>query len=194
LGSALQIVWLSEASPLRIDSAEVEELRVRDRSLVLHDWLGEDRALVELAALFGSGPARALVLRASAKSTQVLLVGEEGSALLHLDLAAELWREVAELPRFPNDIGGMCRIDVLQPGPVTLLHWELGILALGPSLDLLWRHDLEWNHSLVSLDDQEVWFDLMYESNEVAQRIGDSPWGFRLADGRELFDRNPPGS
>lgn len=148
--------------------------------------------LVDLEALFGPGPARALALRAPAQPTQAVLVGEEGSALLHLDLDAELWRQVAELPRFPNDVGGMCRIEALQPGPVTLLHWELGILALGPSLELLWRHDLEWNHSMISLGDQEVWFDLMYESDEIAQRIGDKPWGLRLADGRELFDRSPP--
>jgi hypothetical protein len=69
---------------------------------------------------------------------------------------------------------------------------ELGVLALDPSLDILWRHDLEWNHELIHVDDDEVWFDLLYEVEGLPQRIGERPWGFSLVDGRELFDESPP--
>jgi hypothetical protein len=98
---------------------------------------------------------------------------------------------MAELPRFPDD-GGMSRLEVLPRTEVTLLHWELGVLALDPSLELRWRHDLEWNHQLIYLDDSEIWFDLKYEPAEIPQKIGDEPWGFSVLDGRQLFDRTPP--
>lgn len=188
--SVLEVVWLSEASPLRIASERYEQLRVRGRAVVLRDWVGGDKTLVDHDDLFGAGPARALVLWNPEQLATVLVVGEEGSELLELDLEMAEWSPVADLPRFPNDVGGMCRLDVLPQAGVTLLHWELGILAVGPSLELLWQHDLGWNHSLTSLGDDEVWFDLMYESDDVPQRIGDAPWAYSLADGRELFGDN----
>lgn len=190
--SLLEVVWLSDAGPLPIESDRFEKLCIRDRTVVLHDWLGEDEILVKREEFFGVGPARALVLRNPARPARILVVGEEGSVLLELDLEVPEGRRVADLPRFPNDVGGMCRLEVFPDPQITLLHWELGILALGPSLQMLWRQDLEWNHSLISLSDDEVWFDLMYESNEIPQRIGEAPWGYSIVDGRELFDGSPP--
>jgi hypothetical protein len=86
----------------------------------------------------------------------------------------------------------MCRLELDAVTMGALLHWELGVLGLGRSFELRWRQDLEWNHRVIHLDDNEIWFDLMYESNESSQRIGDQPWGFSTLDGRELFDRSPP--
>ena len=53
------------------------------------------------------------------------------------------------MPRFPTD-GGRRRLEILQRTGVALLHWEFGVLALDLSLELRWRHDLEWNHRLVT--------------------------------------------
>lgn len=86
----------------------------------------------------------------------------------------------------------MCRLEVVALSALTLLHWELGILALDPSFEVRWRHDLEWNHRLIHLGDEEIWFDLMYESEDVPLRIGDQPWGYSTLTGQELLDRNPP--
>lgn len=69
---------------------------------------------------------------------------------------------MAELSRARNDVGGMRHLEILPRTGVTLLHWELGVLASDHSLELRWRHDLEWNHELVYLNDEEVWFDLMF--------------------------------
>jgi len=72
-----------------------------------------------------------------------------------------------------------------------LLHWELGVLALEPSLELRWRHDLEWNHRLIHVDDKEIWFDLMYEAEELPQKVGDEPWGFSVSRGSTLVRSKP---
>lgn len=193
-GPRLEVVWLSPASSLEVRSADFEELRVDvdRRVLVVRDWFGNDTVVVDGEELFGVGPDRALAVRRPDRPFVVLVAGEEGSALYELDLETAEWRQAAELPRFPNVAGGMCRLEVLSRGAVTLLHWELGILGLGMSLELLWRHDLAWNHSIVALTDDEIWFDLMYETGEVPQRIGEAPWGFALVDGRELSDQSPP--
>jgi hypothetical protein len=191
-GTALPIVWISEANPFKVGSEQFEDLRIRHRAVVLRDWLGEDQLLIDHEELFGLGPARALILRVPERPATILLVGEEGSELLELDLAKPDWCRRADLPRSPNEVGGMCFVDVLSQNGMTLLHWELGILALGPSSELVWRHDLEWNHTLISLDEHEVWFDLMYESADVPVLVGEAPWGFSLDDGRDLFDRVPP--
>jgi hypothetical protein len=68
------------------------------------------------------------------------------------------------------------------------------VLALEPSLELRWRHDLEWNHRLIYLDDREIWFDLMCEAEELPQTMGEEPCGFSSVDGRQLFGRSPPAS
>jgi hypothetical protein len=189
--AGLEALWLSEHRALQINSDEYEEVRFADRALVLRDWMGDEHILADQIELLGDGPARALVLRDSSRPTIGVVVGEEGSELLKLDLERPGWTRMAELPRFPND-GGMRRLDVLPRTGVTLLHWELGVLALDPSLELRWRHDLEWNHRLIHLDDEEIWFDLKYEPADLPQRIGDEPWGFSVLDGRQLFDRRPP--
>lgn len=187
----LETLWLSEGRVLQINSDEYEELRIADRALVLRNWTGVDQILADQRELFGAGPPRALVVRDPSRPTIAVLVGERGSELLNLDLQRPGWTRMAEVPRFQND-GGMCYLQVLPRSAVTLLHWELGVLALDSSLQLRWRHDLEWNHSIIYLDDREIWFDLKYESDELAQKIGDEPWGFSVLDGRQLLNRRPP--
>ena len=105
-------------------------------------------------------------------------MGEEGSELLTLDFERPSWTRMAEMPRFPTD-GGMRRLEILRRTGVALLHWEFGVLALEPSLELRWRHDLEWNHRLIYLDDTEVWFDLMYEAEDCPRRSGGAHGGSR---------------
>jgi hypothetical protein len=189
----LEALWLSEGRALQINSDEYEELQIANRALVLRDWAGDELMLADHKELLGDGPARMLVVRDPSRPTVALLVGERGSELLKLDLERPGLTRMAELPRFPND-GGMCRLEILPRTGVTLLHWELGVLALDPSLELRWRHDLEWNHRLIYLDDSEIWFDLKYGPAELPQKIGDEPWGFSVLDGRQLFDRRPPAS
>ena len=191
--AGLEVSWLSEGTAIVIDSGAYEELRILDRALVLRDWAGEDAILAGHEELFGDGPLRALVLRALSQPSIAVVMGEDGSELLRLDFERPGWTRMAEVPRFWTD-GGMRRLEILQRTGVALLHWELGLLALEPSLELRWRHDLEWNHRLIYLDDSEIWFDLMYEADEVPQQIGDEPWGFSALDGRQLFDRRPPAS
>jgi hypothetical protein len=190
----LDTLWLSEGTALQINSDAYEELRIADRALVLRDWVGDEEILAEQEELLGDGPPRALVVRDPSRPTIAVLVGEEGSELLRLDLERPGWTRMAELPRANNDVGGMRRLEILPRTGVTLLHWELGVLALDHSLELRWRHDLEWNHRLIHLDDEEIWFDLKYEAVSIPQRIGDEPWGFSVLDGRHLFDRIPPAS
>ena len=125
--------------------------------------------------------------------TFAVVMGEQGSELLRLDSERPGWTRMAEVPRFPTD-GGMRRLEILPRTGVMLLHWELGVLALEPSLELRWRRDLEWNHRLIHVDDKEIWFDLMYEAEELPQKVGDEPWGFSVSEGRHLFDRSPPAS
>jgi hypothetical protein len=187
-------LWCGEGRALRIDSGAYEELRIANRALVLRDWVGDEEILAEQEELLGDGPPRALVVRDPSRPTIAVLVGEEGSELLRLDLERPGWTRMEELPRANNDVGGMRRLEIVPRTGVTLLHWELGVLALDHSLELRWRHDLEWNHRLIHLDDEEIWFDLKYEAVGIPQRIGDEPWGFSVLDGRQLFDRSPPAS
>jgi hypothetical protein len=192
--AGLEALWLSEHRALQVNSDEYEEVRIADRALVLRDWMGDAYILADQIELLGDGPPRALVVRDPSRPTIAVLVGEEGSELLKLDLERPGWTRMAELPRANNDVGGMRRLEILPRTGVTLLHWELGVLALDPSLELRWRHDLEWNHRLIHLDYAEIWFDLKYEAVGMPQRIGDEPWGFSVLDGRQLFDRSPPAS
>ena len=79
-------------------------------------------------------------------------------------------------------------------GPAPL---EFGVLAPDPSLELRWQHDLEWNRRLIYLDDTGDWFDLMYEdlmyeAEELPQKIGDEPRGSRA--GRAAVVRSSPAS
>lgn len=186
----LEIRWLTEFTPLRIETEMYEELRVKDRELLLVDWLDNEEVYLGDAELFGTGPNRALVVRHLSQPGKTVLLGEEGSELLRLDIPTP--SRIAEVPRAWNKVGGMCFISVLPGDEVTLLHWELGVLGLDDTLELRWRQDLEWNHQIVHLDEHEVWFDLMYESEDEPQRIGDQPWGLSVPTGRELFDRTPP--
>ena len=187
----LQVSWLSEGTAIVIDSGAYEELRIADRALVLRDWAGDDEILAGQEELFGTGPPRTLVVRDPSRPTIAVVMGEAGSDPLSLDFERPSWTRKAEMPRFPTD-GGMRRLEILRRTGVALLHWEFGVLALEPSLELRWRHDLEWNHRLIYLDDTEVWFDLMYEAEELPQKIGEEPWGFSILNGRQLFDRPPP--
>jgi len=185
-------IWISEWTPIPINSAQYEELRIRDRALVLLDWFEAESVFVEREEVFGDGPARALVLRSERQQGTLVLIGEQGSELFRLNLDPPAWSRVAEMPRISNDTGGMRHIEALPLGEMILLHWELGALALDGMLELVWRHDLDWNHRLIHTDDQELWFDMLYESRELPQRIGERPYGFSMIDGRQLFDRNPP--
>ena len=188
----VEIAKLDEATSLQINSGRFKELLIRNRALALRDLLEGVDALAGHEEIFGDGPASAITLRVPDQPDRILLVGEEGAELLALDIDSARWTRVAELARFPNDVGGMRRLEALELRGVVLLHWEVGVLCLGPSLELRWHHDLDWNHTIVSLDDSEVWFDLLYESDEVQQRIGEQPWGYSVPNGRELFDRTPP--
>lgn len=184
--------WISEAIPLRIASDRYQELRVHDRALVLRDWFDSDTTFLDRDEVFADGPAVAVVLVSATQPTRAALAGQEGGELLRLEFEPPGWTRLAELPRFRDDVGGMRNLEVLPRDGLVLLHWELGILAVDEQLDLLWRQDLDWNHRMIHLDGDEVWFDMMYESEEIPQRIGERPWGFATADGRELFDRKPP--
>ena len=187
----LEVSWLNEGTAIVIDSGAYEELRIAGRALVLRDWAGEDEILAGHEGVFGDGMPRALVMRAPSQPTIAVVMGEDGSELLRLDFGRPSWTLMAEVPRFPTD-GGMRRLESLPRTGMMLLHWELGVLALDLSLELRWRHDLDWNHRLIHLDDREIWFDLMYEAEEVSQKIGEEPWGFSVLEGRQLFDRRPP--
>jgi len=180
--------WFHEHSSEPIGSASDGEVRVRGPALVVEGWAGGDEPLVVGPELFGNGPSRLLVLRAASRPSEVLAVGEEGTELLRLDLGSDLERplvtRVAEMPRDPNDVGGMCFLTVLSPSPVTLLHWELGVLALDRDLELLWRQDLRWNHEIIHLDVSEIWFDYLYDSENGLERIGVEPYGFSVLTGR----------
>lgn len=81
----LEIRWLSEATPLRIASRDHNELRVKGRSLVLVDLIGNEEIYVRDVELFGAGPPRALVIRRLSHPDTAVLLGEEGSELLRLD-------------------------------------------------------------------------------------------------------------
>ena len=166
----------------------------RDRKVVLARWEGGEDVLVGHEELFGQGgPERALVIRSSRQPNVAMLVGQEGSELLKLDLERPTVSRVAELPRIEGEPdAGYHRLKAHVRGEMILLNWELGILALDPSFELRWRQDLVWNHEIVHLDDGEIWFDYFYDSRDGSQRIGVEPYGFSVASGRQLFDRRPP--
>lgn len=186
------VAWLVEEVPLQLASTRFSELRISHAGLVLQEWEGNDVVLVAAEYLFGDGPSRACLVILPTSPDRGVLLGEEGHELLRLDFATPVAEHLAEVPRFPNDVGGMCRLEVLASAGVVLVHWELGIIALDRSLDLCWRHDLDWNHRMVYLDDEQVWFDLMYEERDPSQPVGGRPWGYALGDGRELLDEPPP--
>lgn len=188
------VAWLVERVPLQLALPRFSELRVSHAGLVLGDWEGNDVVLVAAENLFADGPSRACVVILPTSPDRAVVVGEEGHGLLKLDLATPAVEHLAELPRFPNDVGGMCRLEIMAPAGAILLLWELGIIVLDRSLNPRWRHDLDWNHRMIYLDDEQVWFDLMYEERGSPQRIGERPWGYALMDGRELLDDSPPTS
>jgi hypothetical protein len=191
----LEVSWINGSKPVLVESSEYEDVRVSDRSLFLRDWLGRDTLLWRSAELFGEGPERALVVRLSIRPNVALLVGEEGSELLRLDLDRPVVSRVAELPRVDLEPeSGYHRLRLSVRGGLILLNWELGILALDPTLELCWRQDLDWNHQVVYIDDEEIWFDYFYDPEDGAQRMGVEPYGFAVATGAQLFDRKPPGT
>jgi hypothetical protein len=100
---------------------------------------------------------------------------------------------MAELPRvdLEPDAGYHLLQSSVRSG-LFLLHWELDVLALDASFELRWRQDLEWNHEIIHLDDDEIWFDFFYDSLDGSQRIGVEPYGCSVVTGRHLFDRRPP--
>jgi hypothetical protein len=184
-----RFLWMSEAIPMPLRSSEYEELRIsRHGDLLLRGWHGDEVVLLSDQDLFANGPRRACVLTGEEAPAKAVVIGEEGRLLAELDFEVPAWRRVAEVPRFPNTVGGMCFLNPVSRGAMTLVFWELGVLALDSRLDLRWRQDLEWNHRMIHLDDDQVWFDLMYESEDIPQKIGESPWGYSLSDGREIFD------
>jgi hypothetical protein len=187
----LEIRWLTESAPLPLEAEAHEEIRLKDRRLFLVDAFGNEEAYNGDAELFGTWePCRALVVRSGSRPDKMVLLGEEGSVLLRLDIPVPT--RIAEVPRFPDETGGMCYISVFPTGEVTLLHWELGVIVLDGTFELLWRQDLEWNHEIVHLDDREIWFDFHYDSE--TEKVGTRPWGFSMSTGHELFDRRPPSS
>jgi hypothetical protein len=123
----LKVTWLNEGTAVVIDSGAYEELRIADRALVLRDWAGDDEILAGHEEVFGNGPQRVLVVRAPSLPTIAVVMGEEGSELLRIDLERPGWTRMAEVPRANNDVGGMRRLEILLQTGVTLLHWELGV-------------------------------------------------------------------
>jgi hypothetical protein len=185
--------WLSDGVPAALDCSEFSELRVdASGDLVVRDWYDHDYHLVDGAKLFDRGPCRALVLYHDADPCKLAILGEGGGDLIAIDLNTSSTSLLVEIPRFPDTVGGMCYIETISKGALTLLTWELGLLALGTSIDVLWRHDLEWNHQMIHIDEKAIWFDLMYESSDIPQRIGEHPWGYSLQTGRELLGDLPP--
>lgn len=87
--------------------------------------------------------------------------------LVKIDLDHVSWALEAEVPRVENRTGGLCYLRPVIAGDLVIVFWELGVLALDRGLELRWRHDLEWNHEVIHLDENQVWFDLMYESDDV---------------------------
>jgi hypothetical protein len=190
---ATTIEWLDEANPLRVWTADHEELKVSPHGgLLLRDWSGEERVLFSDRDLFMTPRHAAIAIRSEAAPTCVALLGEQGQLLVKVDLERASWVLEAEVPRVEDVTGGLTYLRPVVADELVIIFWELGVLALDAALQLRWRHDLEWNHVAIHLDEEQVWFDLMYESAEVPQRIGERPWGYALADGRELFDASPP--
>lgn len=188
-----ETAWSTEWSSTPIATVPTGEIRIRDRRLIIERWEGGDEAFVENEALFGGGPRRALVIRSSRQPNIALLVGQEGLELLRLDFELSAVSRLAELPRI--DLESDAGYHVLQTsvrGGLMLLHWELGVLALDGLFELRWRQDLDWNHEIIHVDDDEMWFDYFYDSADGSQRSGIEPYGFAVATGRQLFDRRPP--
>lgn len=190
---ATTVERLDDANPLRLWTADYEELRVSPHGdLLLRDWSGEDRALFSDPDLFVTARHSALVVRSTAAPAREVLLGEEGQLLVTIDYEEASWVLTAEVPRVQDVTGGLRYVRAVVAGELVIIFWELGVLALDADLQLRWRHDLEWNHVAIHLDEEQLWFDLMYESEEVRQTIGERPWGYALADGRELIDAGPP--
>jgi hypothetical protein len=187
----IEIAWFLGRSSSAIAMVSAGEIRIRDRKIVVARSEGGEEVFVGHEELFGQGPERALVIRWSRQPNAAMLVGQEGSELLKVDLERPTVSRVAELPRIDLEPdAGYHRLKAHIRGGMILLNWELGILALDPSFELRWRQDLVWNHQIVHLDDAEIWFDYFYDSG--SQRIGVEPYGFSVASGRQLFDRRPP--
>jgi hypothetical protein len=91
----LEVSWLSEGTAIPIDSGAYEELRIADRALVLRDWVGDEEILAGQEELFGTGPPRALVMRAPSRPTIPVVMGEDGSELLRLDFERPSWTLMA---------------------------------------------------------------------------------------------------
>jgi hypothetical protein len=161
--------------------------------LLIERWEGGQEVFVGDSELFRDGPKRVLVIRPSMQPNVALVVGQEGSELLRLDLERPAASRMAELTRIDIEPdAGYHLLQTSERSGLILLHWELGILALDASFELRWRQDLDWNHRIVYVDDEEIWFDLFYEARDLPQRIGDEPYGFSVVTGRQLFDHRPP--
>ncbi len=161
-------------------------LELSEGHLALRGPARSRAVLEEEAVLFEDSPRRAVAIHLTDAPWRVLLAGEESDSLFQLDLHRPQITRLAHLDRFPNDVGGMRRLEIIPTGPVALLHWEIGLIALGSDLSLRWRRELPWNHAITRITEQGIWLDLMYESEEAAERIGEAPWGFALDDGRPL--------
>lgn len=190
--SDVAIAWIDELHPLEVATSDDSHLFVAsDGSLQLRSWAGEERVILRDDQMFAEGPHRACSFAQMSDEVAILLLGEEGTMLVEIDLHSGSGRRVAEVPRANNDVGGMCFLRATELGDGVLVRWELGVLVLDSDLSLRWRQDLEWNHQVIQLDDRSIWFDLKYEAIDDPQRIGDQPYGFSLADGHELLDEKP---
>jgi hypothetical protein len=167
--------------------------RIRGHRLLIETWEGGKEVFIEDAQLFRDGPRRVFVIRSSMQANTAVLVGQEGSDLFKIDLEHLAASHMAELPRIDIEPdAGYHLLQTSERSGLILLHWELGILALDTSFQIRWRQDLDWNHEIIHIDDDEIWFDYFYDSEDGSQRIGTEPYGFAVATGRQLFDRRPP--
>jgi hypothetical protein len=184
--------WLSTEEPLHVSNSSYSDLLVTTAGdVALRDWRGFDHSLIRKDAFFTNSNYRICALT-SESTDGLLLMGEEGQIVIYVDADHCSWTWMAELPRFEDRTGGMRHLHTQPVRGAVVVLWELGVLVIDHELKLRWRHDLEWNHSLAYIDDSQVWFNLMYDSEENVQRVEERPWGFSILDGHELFDTNMP--
>jgi hypothetical protein len=183
---SLETAWIDRFQAFEIGAEDVEQLTVDEHGAHFAAWTGEDLLTIDRAELFGNGEERAAVVTWSSRPSSGVILGQAGETLVRYDAVEVGLDRVARLDRVDGTDRGMHRFDAVEVGDGVLVEWELGVLRLSRTFDLVWQRDLEWNHEQVSLGEGEVWFDLLYDERDSGRRIGDAPYGFALDDGRPL--------
>jgi hypothetical protein len=174
--------WIPGA-PARVDLGRWGEFSLRGDTTLVFQVLSFPEREVRLPLLFGGAPRLSYAF--DAETGDLLLVGDEGAAIIHVELFTMNYRLVAPLERWVDplnrgyDPGGLYRVRFEPLEDDLLLEWECGVLRVHVDGKLVWqRHYPCWAYR-DTVAEGIIW----YEPNETTAAPNQQRWGYCLSNG-----------